>query len=73
MTVRPALLAFAAVALALPGCGRKDYPGAPDPARIAEPVRHERAQDDDPLLEPLPDAITPGPRLEERVDETLAD
>ena len=70
---RLGLLALAAAALALPGCGRKDYPDAPEPARIAEPVTHERTQDDDPLLEPLNQPVTPGPRLEEQVDEQLAD
>ena len=70
-TLRLAAFALMVGLLALPGCGRKDEPERPERAPSPEPPMIEREQDDDPLLEPLPPAATPGPRLEEEVDETL--
>ena len=71
MSARLALMALFAGALALAACGRKDEPERPERPAPAEPAVLEREQDDDPLLRPLPPDATPGPRLEERVDETL--
>lgn len=69
--LRPWLLGLAVALLALPGCGRKGEPERPEGAPAPEPPVLERRQDDDPLIETMPPDATPGPRLEERVDETL--
>lgn len=67
--IRTALL----LALALTACGRKDPPEAPPrPASEATPLARDQ-QDDDPLIEPLPPSVTPGPRVEEQVDRQLAE
>lgn len=76
--MRPLLLTLA-LALALTGCGRKGYPERPpwgerpDPATTI-PLKiggEDAPQEDDPLLQPRGDPATPGPRLEEEVDDRL--